>query len=182
MPHQSGWAHVTIGREPPAKAGRFRVAGRPALRAGGAGQFCDRSLKPVDWHDGPAELCPQFVADVSPVAVIGDQAFAVGERFDLPPVDMAGGRLCRGFQDQGHAARLARGAWAPLARGRRILPSRHPCQLATSAQDGPTRPGASCNGWRRRIVDADRMAPTRENPAPTHIAALNPVTKVPGER
>ena len=58
---------------------------------GEAIEVLDRVLQAVGWHDGPAELCPQFVGYAGPVAVMTDQAFAVCDRFDLPAVDMAGG-------------------------------------------------------------------------------------------
>src|SRR5262249_19881054 len=37
-----------------------------------------------------------FVGDGGPVEVVADQAFAVSERFDLPAVEVAGGRLSHG--------------------------------------------------------------------------------------
>jgi len=63
---------------------------------GEAIEVLDRVLQAVGWHDGPAELCPQFVGDAGPVAVMTDQAFAVCDRFDPPAVDMAGGGLPHG--------------------------------------------------------------------------------------
>src|SRR6266581_575384 len=107
----AAWAH---GRSPPRRARRAGDPPAALVRHGDADRFTPQIMAAwcipgipapqaarAAWRGGrgfrlssPADRLARRAS--GPVAVMADQAFAAGERFDLPAVDMAGGRLSDG--------------------------------------------------------------------------------------